>query len=64
MKKFLAVFDGYKLSKSTLAYSIQLTKAMDAHLVGIFLDDFLYASYSVYKVMRQVDTPLFIAHNK
>ena len=51
MKKFLAVFDGYKLSKSTLAYSIQLTKAMDAHLVGIFLDDFLYTSYSVYKVM-------------
>lgn len=51
MKKFLAVFDGYKLSKSTLAYSIQLTKAMDAHLVGIFLDDFLYTSYSIYKVV-------------
>lgn len=50
MKKFLAVFDGYKMSKSTLEYAIQLTKAMDAHLVGIFLDDFLYRTYDLYKV--------------
>ena len=51
MKKFLAVFDGYKFSKSTMDYAIQLTQAADAHLVGVFLDDFIYRSYSAYKVM-------------
>jgi hypothetical protein len=51
MKKFLAVFVGYKMSKSTLDYAIQLTKAANAHLVGVFLDEFIYRSYSVYKVM-------------
>jgi len=51
MKKFLAVFDGYKMSTSTLEYAIQLTKLADAHLVGIFLDEFIYHTYSVYDVM-------------
>jgi nucleotide-binding universal stress UspA family protein len=51
MKKFLAVFDGYKMSQSTMDYAIWLTKASDAHLVGIFLDEFIYRSYSVYNVV-------------
>ncbi len=51
MKKFLAVFDGYKMSKSTMEYAVQLTKAADAHLVGVFLDEFIYRSYSAYKVL-------------
>ena len=51
MKKFLAVFDGYKMSKSTINYSIQLAKDADAHLVGVFLDEFIYKGYSAYKVM-------------
>ncbi len=51
MKKFLAVFDGYKMSMSTLQYSIELAKLEEAHLVGVFLDEFIYHSYSVYKVM-------------
>ncbi len=51
MKKFLAVIDGYKISKSTMDYSIQLTQAANAHLVGVFLDEFIYRSYSAYKVM-------------
>ncbi|HEU5364415.1 MAG TPA: universal stress protein [Hanamia sp.] len=51
MKKFLAVFDGYKMSESTVKYAIQLTKSANAHLVGIFLDEFIYHSYSVYEVM-------------
>ena len=55
MKKFLGVFDGYKMSKSTMEYAIQLTKAADAHLVGVFLDDFIYRSYSVYKVITTAD---------
>jgi hypothetical protein len=51
MKKFLAVFDGYRFSKSTMDYAIQLTQAANAHLVGVFLDDFIYHNYNVYKVM-------------
>ena len=51
MKKFLAVFDGYKMSLSTLEYAIQLTKLADAHLVGVFLNEFIYHSYSVYEAM-------------
>lgn len=44
-KKFLAVFDGLKFSKSTLDYAVQLTKETDAFLVGVFLDEFIYRSY-------------------
>lgn len=51
MKKFLAVFDGYKVSASTLEYAIQLTKSAEAHLVGIFLNEFIYHNYSVYEVI-------------
>lgn len=52
MKKFLAVFDGFNMSKSTLAYSIQIAQKADAHLVGVFLDEFIYRSYDVVKVME------------
>ena len=52
MKKFLAVFDGFNMAKSTLNYAIQLTQAADAHLVGVFLDEFIYRSYNVGKVMK------------
>lgn len=51
MLNFLAVFDGYKVSKSTMDYAIQITKASKAHLVGVFLDEFIYRSYNVYEVM-------------
>jgi nucleotide-binding universal stress UspA family protein len=51
MKKFLAVFDGYKMSVSTLQYATELAKLEEAHLIGVFLDEFIYHSYSVYKVM-------------
>lgn len=51
MKKFLAVFDGYKMSQSTLDYAIQLTKSAEAHLTGIFLDEFIYHSYNVQEIV-------------
>jgi nucleotide-binding universal stress UspA family protein len=51
MKKFLAVFDGYKMSESTMKYAIQLTKLTGAHLIGVFLNEFIYHSYSAYEVM-------------
>jgi len=52
MKKFLTVFDGFNMSKSTLDYAIQLTQTANARLVGVFLDDAIYHSYNVVKVMK------------
>ena len=57
MKKFLAVFDGYKLSESTLAYAQELTAAADAHLVGVFLDEFIYRTYNVGKIYKTYEKP-------
>lgn len=57
MKKFLAVFDGYKLSKSTLAYAQELATAADAHLVGVFLDDFIYHTYNMTEVFKKYEKP-------
>lgn len=57
MKKILAVFDGYKMSGSTLDYAIQVSKATNAHLVGVFLDERIYHSYSVYSVITTSEKP-------
>ena len=57
MKKFLGVFDGFKMSKSTLGYSIQIAREANAHLVGVFLDEFIYRSYNVYNVLKTVENP-------
>jgi len=51
-RKVLAVFDGLKFSKSTMNYAIQFAKEANAFLVGVFLDDSMYRSYNLYKVMR------------
>jgi len=51
-RKVLAVFDGLKFSKSTLNYAIQFAKEANAFLVGVFLDDSMYRSYNLYKVMK------------
>lgn len=51
-KKFLAVFDGFKFSKSTMDYAVQLTKKADGFLVGIFLDEYIYRSYSLVEVLK------------
>jgi len=47
MKKIIAAFDGLNYSKSTEIYAIQMAKVANAHLVGIFLDDFTYHSYTL-----------------
>ena len=57
MKKFIAVFDGYKISKSTLAYAQELAYTANAHLVGVFLDEFIYRTYSVGKVYKKYEKP-------
>ena len=45
MKKFLAVFDIYRMSSSTMQYAIQVTKSSGAHLVGVMLDDAVFYGY-------------------
>jgi nucleotide-binding universal stress UspA family protein len=50
-KKFLVVFDGFKFSESALEYAIQLSKEADAFLVGVFLDEFIYRTYSVAQIL-------------
>lgn len=47
MKKIIAAFDGLNYSKSTEMYAIQMARIAGAHLVGIFLDDFTYHSYTL-----------------
>ena len=45
------------MSESTMDYAIWLTKASNAHLVGVFLDEFIYHNYSVYKVLTTAENP-------
>ena len=51
-KKFLAVFDGLKFSQSTLDYAIQLSTQTNSFLVGVFLDEYLYRSYNMTRIMN------------
>lgn len=40
------------MSKSTLDYAIQMAQVTNAHLVGVFLDEFIYRTYSVTKIIK------------
>ena len=51
MEKIIAAIDGLKYSKSTAYYAAFLAKQVNAHLVGVFLDDFTYTSYKVYDLL-------------
>jgi hypothetical protein len=51
MKKIVAAIDGLKYSEGTAAYSIHLAKQANAHLVGVFLEDFSYHSYKIYELV-------------
>lgn len=61
MKKIAAVFDGLRFSDSTLQYAITLAKKEGPHITGLFLDDFTYNSFSVYKLIRDGATQKEIA---
>lgn len=50
MKKIIAAFDGLRYSESTKDYAIFMAKEMNAHLVGIFLDDITRYGFSVQEV--------------
>jgi nucleotide-binding universal stress UspA family protein len=51
MKKIIAAIDGLKYSESTVQYAVQIAKQVNAHLVGIMLDDPTYTSYMVYDLI-------------
>ena len=51
MKKIIAVIDGLKFSASTKNYAVHIAKHLNAHLVGVFLDDPTYSSYKIYDVV-------------
>lgn len=53
MKKIVAAIDGLKYSKSTRDYAIQMAKMNNAHLVGVFLNDFSYTSYKIYDLISE-----------
>ncbi len=47
MKKFLAVFDMYRMSSSTIQYAIQVTKSCGGHLVGVMLDETVFYGHDL-----------------
>lgn len=53
MKKITAAFDGLKFSESAKEFATHLAKLANAHLVGIFLDDFTYHSYKIYDLISK-----------
>ena len=52
MKKFIAAFDGLRFSESALDYAIFLAKHAKAHLVGVFLEDFMRHSYGLADITK------------
>ena len=57
MKKFIAAFDGLRFSESVMEYAILLAKQSSAHLVGVFLDDYLRHSYKIYDLVTKEGAP-------
>lgn len=52
MKKFIVALDGLNLSGSSIQAAIRLSQFHNAHLVGVFLDDFTRNSFSIYEVLE------------
>lgn len=52
MKKFIVALDGLNLSRSGIHTAIRLSKLHNAHLVGVFLDDFTHNTFSIYDVLE------------
>ena len=53
MKKIIAAIDGLKFSDSAVNYAVHLAREANAHLVGVFLDDFTYHSYKIYELVSK-----------
>jgi nucleotide-binding universal stress UspA family protein len=56
MQKIIAAFDGLNFSTATKAYALNMAAKMNAHLVGVFLEDFTRHSYSVADVKEYAGT--------
>lgn len=52
MKNVIAAFDGLKFSESTMNYAIHFARLINAHLVGVFLDDITYTGYKIYDLVN------------
>lgn len=53
MVKIIAAIDGLKYSESTCHYAVWAAQQQQAHLVGVFLDDFTYHSYKIYDLLQE-----------
>lgn len=53
MKKFIVAIDGLKYSTGATEYAVHFAKQANAHLVGVFLDDFTYHSYKIYELVSE-----------
>lgn len=50
MKKIIVAIDGLKYAESTVQFAIYIARETRSHLVGVFLEDFSYHSYSIYEL--------------
>ncbi|MBD0374848.1 MAG: universal stress protein [Flavisolibacter sp.] len=51
MEKIITALDGLRLSRSAIEYTVFVAQYCKAHVVGVFLDDLLYHSYSFSELM-------------
>ncbi|WP_221393537.1 universal stress protein [Dyadobacter sp. NIV53] len=51
MKKIIVAIDGLKFSRSAAEYAALVTRETNGHLVGVFLEDFTYHSFSMYSAI-------------
>jgi hypothetical protein len=52
MLKIIVAIDSLKPSKSAVEYALNISKSLNAHLVGIFLDDISNCSYKSYQMLH------------
>ncbi|WP_031527423.1 universal stress protein [Dyadobacter crusticola] len=55
MKKIIAAIDGLRYAESTVQYAIQIARETQSHLIGVFLEDFSYHSYSIYDLAPRLE---------
>lgn len=53
MKKIVVAFDGLTFSEPSMHYAAALASAANAHLVGVFLEDFTHHSYKIYELVSE-----------
>jgi nucleotide-binding universal stress UspA family protein len=57
MKKIIVAIDGLKYQESTVQYAALVARQEQAHLVAVFLDDFLYHGYTMYALISASSSP-------